>query len=157
MKYLLYSIALILAPTLIALDGDDTTPENAAGREGVENDTCWKTRDNQHTVHVSVRGTVYGDNEVVITEGDDSGTTDDGVSDPQGGVSDSPPVTVGGERYRIRGGRVQQRDAKGTYRTMRKVKCPDEEEKPEENPTEEAPGDLAVDSVGTMPDSHNDH
>ena len=98
------------------------------GVPGVEDGTCWKNTVGNN-VSVKVRGTVMGDQEITITEGNNSGRGR-GNPDPDGGCAETQnPISVGNEKYRIHNGKVQHKNDSGQWVNMSKTKCSSDEER----------------------------
>lgn len=70
--------------------------------EGVANNSTWSNATGTHSVTVTLEAQTSGNYKVTFTEGADSGSTDWGTPDPEGGCQDCPAVGVGGESYRIK-------------------------------------------------------
>lgn len=114
----------------------------ATGSPGVEDNTCW-TSNTTGDVSVDVTGTTMGNSEVTVTDGDgDTGSTDEGTPDPDGGCADSPSFDVGGRNFRVKDGDLQFQNDSGTYIDMSETEC----DKPER--VEHAYG---TNSIGSLP------
>ena len=120
MKLLLFCLLTVLFLSIPAHTQDD--PGGAPnGSSGVENDTCWKNNSGNE-VHVSVTGTVHSDQNIVVTEGDNSGNGK-GTPDPDGGCAESSAMTVGSEEYQIKGSVMKWKNGSGDWIEMKERKC----------------------------------
>lgn len=146
MKKLLYGAAAVscLLLTAQAFQSQDT-PEGAPnGDTGVEDDSCWKNNSGNE-IEVEVRGTLHGDQEITVTEGDESGTGT-GTPDPDGGCDDSSEITVGDETYRVEDGEMEWKNDSGNFVDMKEMEC-DKDDADVDGPMESGGGD----TVGTLP------
>ena len=109
------------ASTAFAQNHPPLDPTPTTGVPGVKDGSCWKNH-NGDVVKVSVRGTVHGDQDVTFTEGTNTGSAT-GTPDPDGGCAECSATSCGDESYRIRNGRMQNKNSNGTWVKMRKTKC----------------------------------
>jgi hypothetical protein len=123
----LLAVLFLFVPTFAA------DSASAAGTPGVEDGTCWKNSSGNE-IEVGVRGTIHGDQEITVTEGDESGTGT-GTPDPDGGCAESSTISVDGEKYRVKNGGMQWENDNGDWINMSETKCDDEDDKEEAEPT----------------------
>ena len=118
-------VAMALLATL-AVSATPQSADGAAGTPGVMDDTCWKNS-SSNEINVEVRGTIHGDQEITVNEGETSGTGT-GTPDPDGGCAESSAVFVGGEAYRVKSGGMEWRNPDDDWIDMTEVKCDEDDD-----------------------------
>jgi hypothetical protein len=124
------ALLMMIAMSVFAFAGGDgvgglpaTAGPTAAG-DGIQSGSTWSQ--GGHTVTVTYKGLTTGGQRVTVKEGANSSSTDGGTPTSNGnGCEEFPSVTVDGERYRGKKGKVERwkPNAKGTggrWETMRK-------------------------------------
>ena len=123
MKNRIGGLAAALCLFVSAQASQSVSPESVSnGVPGVENGSCWKNGVGNE-IKVKVEGTVHGDQEVTVTEGQSSGTGT-GTPDPDGGCAESSDISVGDETYRVHNGKMQRQNDNGDWINMTKTRCP---------------------------------
>lgn len=102
--------------------------------DGVMNGETFKN--GSHTISVEVVGTVFGDQNVTITEGLDSGQGTGTPTPDQSGCEESEIIYVGVEAYRVHDGDMEWRNSNGIWVQMQRV---------------DDAGDTGDNNVGSMP------
>jgi hypothetical protein len=112
----LFTTALLLAILLPYYAGAETP----VGTPGVENGDCFSDSSG-HSSEVAVKGMMTGNQKVTVTETTttsnpdgttttttETGSTEEGTPDPEGGCADSGQMKVGDSWYRVKNGKLQR-------------------------------------------------
>lgn len=114
-----FLICALVALSLFAVTGFGNAPNTfGGGGGGVMDGSNWQTPSGSHNISVSATGNTLGWYDVEVTEGDNTGSTTEGVGHEDGGVDSTPKIDVGDQDYRGEGGKMQWKNPSGDWIDM---------------------------------------
>ncbi len=97
----------------------------------VDDDSCWSDSAGRE-VTVEVDGLMFGNQRITVTETvtapdgtetTNTGSTDEGTPNPNGGCEDSDEIKVGDETYKVENGKLKRKNDQGDFVALTEDQC----------------------------------